>query len=43
MNKPAPNMWDNVLKVFKDTLEKAERQYLAKAKSGSTTIVDINS
>ncbi|KAF4597963.1 Dynamin-like GTPase that mediates homotypic ER fusion [Pleurotus pulmonarius] len=37
LNKPAPNMWDNVLKVFKETLEKAERQYLAKAKSFDCT------
>ncbi|KAF7427975.1 Dynamin-like GTPase that mediates homotypic ER fusion [Pleurotus ostreatus] len=37
LNKPAPNMWDNILKVFKDTLEKAEKQYLAKAKSFDCT------
>lgn len=33
LNKASPDMWDNVLKTFKDTLEKAEKTYLAKAKS----------
>lgn len=35
LNKPTPDMWDKVLKLFRDTLEKAESSYLAKAKSGS--------
>ena len=33
LNKPAPDMWDHVLKTFKQTLEKAETTYLTKAKS----------
>lgn len=33
LSKPNPKMWDSVLKTFKDTLEKAEATYLAKAKS----------
>lgn len=33
LNKPTPDMWDKVLKLFRDTLEKAESSYLAKAKS----------
>lgn len=35
LNKPTPDMWDKVLKLFRDTLEKAESSYLAKAKSAS--------
>jgi hypothetical protein len=33
LNKPSPDMWDNVLKTFTQTLEKAETTYLTKAKS----------
>lgn len=33
LNKPTPEMWDNVLQVFRNTLEKAESAYLSKAKS----------
>jgi hypothetical protein len=31
--KPNPEMWDNLLKVFRTMLEKSEEVYLAKAKS----------
>jgi hypothetical protein len=33
LNKASPDMWDGVLRTFKDTLDKAETTYLAKAKS----------
>ena len=33
LNKPSPDMWDKILKIFRDTLNKAESSYLAKAKS----------
>lgn len=33
LNKATPTMWDNVLIVFTDTLDKAVATYLAKAKS----------
>jgi protein SEY1 len=33
LNKPSPDMWDNVLSTFRQTLEKAETTYLTKAKS----------
>lgn len=33
LNKATPDMWDKVLSTFKNTLEKAESTYLAKAKS----------
>lgn len=31
--RPAPDMWDKILKAFTDALEKAEALYLRKAKS----------
>ncbi|OSD06948.1 root hair defective 3 GTP-binding protein [Trametes coccinea BRFM310] len=37
LNKPSPDMWDKVLKVFRETLEKAESAYLSKAKSFDCT------
>ncbi|KAJ3503868.1 hypothetical protein NMY22_g18101 [Coprinellus aureogranulatus] len=37
LSKPSPQMWDAVLKTFKETLEKAEATYLAKAKSFNCT------
>ncbi|RDX47836.1 protein SEY1 [Lentinus brumalis] len=37
LNQPSPDMWDKVLKVFRDTLDKAEAAYLAKAKSFDCT------
>ena len=33
LSMPTPDMWDKVLKVFRETLDKAESSYLAKAKS----------
>jgi hypothetical protein len=33
LNKASPEMWDNILRLFKDTLHKAETTYLSKAKS----------
>lgn len=33
LNKPRMDMWDQLLKAFKETLEKAENTYLIKAKS----------
>ena len=33
LNQPTHDMWDKVLKTFRETLEKAESSYLAKAKS----------
>ncbi|CAL1706761.1 unnamed protein product [Somion occarium] len=37
LNKATPDMWDKVLKAFRETLEKAESSYLTKAKSFSCT------
>lgn len=37
LNKATPDMWDKVLSTFKETLEKAELTYLAKAKSFDCT------
>ncbi|KAF8915591.1 RHD3/Sey1 [Mucidula mucida] len=37
LGAPAPDMWDRILKNFKQTLEKAEATYLAKAKSFNCT------
>ncbi|KAJ7594483.1 root hair defective 3 GTP-binding protein [Mycena floridula] len=37
LNKAAPDMWDRVLTTFRETLEKAESTYLAKAKSFNCT------
>ncbi|TFK53774.1 root hair defective 3 GTP-binding protein [Heliocybe sulcata] len=37
LNQPSGDMWDKVLKVFKETLEKAESTYLVKAKSFNCT------
>ena len=36
LNKANPKMWDNVLGIFKETLEKAEATYSTKAESGSS-------
>lgn len=33
MSKPTPEMWDVVLKTYRDVLDQAEDSYLAKAKS----------
>lgn len=35
LTKASPDMWDGVLRTFKETLEKAEATYLSKAKSMS--------
>lgn len=35
LNKASPDMWDQVLKTFRETLDKAESTYLTKAKSTS--------
>ncbi|TBU45789.1 protein SEY1 [Dichomitus squalens] len=37
LNQPSPDMWDKVLKVFRETLDKAESSYLTKAKSFDCT------
>jgi len=37
LTKPSVDMWDNVLRSFKDTLNKAEATYLSKAKSFDCT------
>ncbi|KAJ3997835.1 RHD3/Sey1 [Lentinula boryana] len=37
LNKGSPNMWDQVLKAFRDTLDKAEAIYLTKATSFNCT------
>ncbi|KAJ7347098.1 RHD3/Sey1 [Mycena albidolilacea] len=37
LNKAAPDMWDDILRTFKQTLEKAEASYLAKATSFDCT------
>ncbi|KAG1750326.1 RHD3/Sey1, partial [Suillus paluster] len=37
LNKATPDMWDKVLSTFKQTLEKAESTYLAKARSLNCT------
>ncbi|KAG6919378.1 Dynamin-like GTPase that mediates homotypic ER fusion [Tephrocybe rancida] len=37
LNKAQPNMWDGVLKTFKETLDKAEASYNTKAKSFNCT------
>lgn len=33
LNKPTPDMWDKILRAFKDALEKAEAAYLRRAQS----------
>lgn len=35
LNKPAPDMWDNVLRAFSDALKKSEDLYKRRAKSQS--------
>jgi hypothetical protein len=37
LNKASPDMWDQVLKTFRETLDKAESTYLTKAKSFNCT------
>ncbi|KAJ7873867.1 RHD3/Sey1 [Mycena olivaceomarginata] len=37
LNKAAPDMWDDILRTFRQTLEKAEASYLAKATSFDCT------
>lgn len=32
-------MWDNVLRIFRDTLDKAETSYLTKAKSETNIVL----
>lgn len=39
LNKPTPDMWDKILAQFKETLDRAEGTYLAKAKSESETLL----
>ncbi|KAJ7187746.1 RHD3/Sey1 [Mycena filopes] len=37
LNKAAPDMWDDILRTFRQTLDKAEASYLAKATSFDCT------
>jgi hypothetical protein len=37
LNKPAPDLWDKVLSAFKEALNKAEANYLRKAKGTNLT------
>lgn len=37
LGKASPDMWDEILQVFRDTLDKAERTYLTKAKGFNCT------
>ncbi|KAF8228882.1 root hair defective 3 GTP-binding protein [Tricholoma matsutake] len=37
LNKASPEMWDNVLRLFRDTMHKAEATYLSKATSFNCT------
>jgi hypothetical protein len=37
LNKPSPTMWDNVLRIFRETLDRAESSYLTKAKAFNCT------
>ncbi len=37
LSRPRPDMWDNLMIMFKTTLEKAEENYMAKARSESDT------
>ncbi|KII92556.1 hypothetical protein PLICRDRAFT_50920 [Plicaturopsis crispa FD-325 SS-3] len=37
LNRAAPDMWDGVLRTFKETLDKAEATYLSKARSFNCT------
>ncbi|KAI0044983.1 protein SEY1 [Auriscalpium vulgare] len=37
LNKAAPDMWDSIMRTFKETLAKSESSYLAKAKSFDCT------
>ncbi|KAF8748026.1 Protein sey1 [Rhizoctonia solani] len=37
LNKPRMDMWDKLLKEFKEMLDKAEKTYIVKAKSFNTT------
>ncbi|KAF5355429.1 hypothetical protein D9758_006402 [Tetrapyrgos nigripes] len=37
LHKAAPDMWDSILKAFKETLDKAEATYLSKARSFNCT------
>jgi hypothetical protein len=36
LNKPSPDMWDQILVTFKDALAKAEATYTRKAQSAPT-------
>jgi len=38
LNKASQDMWDDVLRSFRDVLEDAERAYSTKAESKSTSI-----
>lgn len=38
LNKASPDMWDDILRTFKQTLDKAEVSYLAKATSSSSSL-----
>ncbi|KAI0058805.1 root hair defective 3 GTP-binding protein [Artomyces pyxidatus] len=37
LSKAGPDMWDNILRTFKETLEKSESSYLTKARSFDCT------
>lgn len=37
LSRPRPDMWDNLMIMFKTTLEKAEENYMAKARSFNCT------
>jgi protein SEY1 len=39
LNKASKTMWDQILRIFRDILDKAETSYLSKAKSMHTTFV----
>ena len=41
LSKASKTMWDQILRIFKDILDKAETSYLSKAKSTHTAFVDM--
>lgn len=42
LGKASPDMWDEILRVFRGTLDKAERTYLTKAKSMFSLLYHAN-
>lgn len=42
LGKASPDMWDEILRVFRDTLDKAEKTYLTKAKSMFNSLYNAN-